>query len=1645
MIDSIDFIPLADLISLKSSDGKPDPVRKKIAALVEKMGKGEADFDFLSDVGLKDYKMSDGDGNFILSGTAVLLASLALDFGDGAYLQFFPPDQALTTTFSTVDFQLKTPLATPSGQEDQMPAFGLQFQKPAVRIALPNKAFLLAERTPAKPKEGEMVVYKISDKQKNVVVDLAIESLGFDSDKGFDFGAGAYLQLPHPMAIGRSGFFLDHFKIGLKYEKEKFSFEVPSAHLILPSAFRMLPQSLQLQEASISQEKGFSGKVRTTWKEGLGVQLFGFDLSLHFIHAEFLQNQLSACTIKGRLGLPFFDDPKKPKTPIDLSIGIDAVGGISISAAAPVPKDKKALVPAIASLDLEYVRLEITSLDLRSTGTEGDEAKGEIVLNGRFVLDAKGQKPLRIAIQQLKIGSDGSLHFPGGWFDLKDKLSYSHLGVKIGISRVGLGFGQGANAENFIGLDGAVQLAGSLPAKAAVEGFQYFWDQKGNNGFRLKGVSLDFTIPKAIRFKGQLTFFDQDNAPKLGGDDLEGVSGMEGSVALQILPLEFGVSAQLLIAKQQQSNGRFKRFWFVYVDMNLPTGIMVGPNIAFYGLSGLIAENMQPAKKADEHWYRDWYREAPMGAMDRSKWTLVDQGFAFGLGASLGTFTDGGYLFHANAFFLLSLPGPIVMLSGKANFLKSRKSSQGNTAEGIFQFLLMYDGLEEAFLFNIELNYNQQKLLEVRGLMEVFLHLKDASKWYFHLGQKPKPKRIQAKLLDFLEANAYLMIDPKEMAFGFFIGYDKKWNFGPVGIRLACYLQGGLRAVWSPEFLDAFLEVKGEVALRIFWFEIGLLLQAKAQLQTPKPYLLDILARIKLTLPFPLPSPEIKVHLQWKEVAPPPFTDPFLALQLDQNEALQNSLTWESLSEENFSDDYEEVPMDAVINLVFEKSIGLSNKPKTAFGLPAAQPHRMRVGKEGVDFFFEYSLEELVIYKKQLDAQSQQVAWVDDNKAFEGLASFALETPSSESQGTQRVVLQIGSTDPARVFRHSDVKKLPPSQLRRIQDHLCPTDDLIQQFCWTPAPSSEPELILGALETEDFSFHGAGRMQRGGSLCDGESLDPIASPYGPCLLSYQGNELLLTFKTVVNDVALTVDSKLPFELYYKTEEGQTIRIEPQQQFDTQYIYELAEFEDSDPAVIRELILKGTCFCIQKLCYGQWEAQRRQIWATETRNFWQRQIEQWNKGHVVLEADTVYKVALKIKGKRWNGKTPTQIETQEFLQTRYFKTGGAPTDVRPYLEDLPFEFLHFRNDLIDLHPKAGCTYLQKLFEKAKPADYGEGAVLQMHFSSDSARAEIKDVQSARGQYTKWTRTQEIVKKSTSCYTGAFDKVEKNRKSNHWTFGEVEQSFTFKPQRRYEARLKAYGQANSIYDFSFRTSAYLNFEALIRQRVNQFVWNLSRKVHLATGAVQDVEPQGDRRDQLDALLQSGHRIESVGYDLFNHSLDRLEEDRSFRQIASILQFPKSNRSTGTEVFSLFGRATFYGLLLHFEEPINWHRVLLTASGQWVELAEGRRSNHHPLPADVVAFRSKDNCKLFLHWNREQLPPLESEDQSFQLELSLQFQFTRNFVQAFNLGNDNEKMLDFYRKYPSLHPLRSTQTTDASDRFSLQLIVNDTSSRS
>ena len=168
----------------------------------------------------------------------------------------------------------------------------------------------------------------------------------------------------------------------------------------------------------------------------------------------------------------------------------------------------------------------------------------------------------------------------------------------------------------------------------------------------------------------------------------------------------------------------------------------------------MFASNLSPNIGSDTWW--DWYKyptasdgtpdvnAAPdlqgdngspdFTATDVFKWlNPVDGAFALGAGAVIGT-QDDGFTASASIAFVLILPGPVIMLIGKANILSPRIS--GPAEEANFEAMATYDGNAGTFDLVIEAQYSIPVVVDVQATGELYVD-PSVPVWYLAIGKPP--------------------------------------------------------------------------------------------------------------------------------------------------------------------------------------------------------------------------------------------------------------------------------------------------------------------------------------------------------------------------------------------------------------------------------------------------------------------------------------------------------------------------------------------------------------------------------------------------------------------------------------------------------------------------------------------------------------------------------------------------------------------------------------------------------------------------------------------------------------------------------------------------------------------------------------------
>ena len=715
---------------------------------------------------------------------------------------------------------------------------------------------------------------------------LGTVSLSVDADGhlGFDLAGGIALPL---CLIGETGVAIEasgiRYNGGASAPAPEFGLpegwrglEIDQATVFLPGELGRLVGAVSLSHAGFGSG-GVTGRVSAPL--AVSGSLGGVDVTLDHVEVGLRQNRLTAAAVTGTVVLPFFD------APVEVTFSYDALGAVSV-AVSGVPIGTGEERGGLFVLRKENV-LEVTVDSLRLDLGGG----ATVALTGEIRPLVGGLDWPAFTVDELRIDSEGNVDVDGGWIDLPDQYSLDFYGFGFEITKVG--FGRTDAGDNWIGFNGGIKFVDELAAGASVEGLRIAWPA-GKQDLRpddvrltLEGVGVEFEVPGAVRFAGEVAFRELQTPDGL-------VRRFDGAIRLELPTLDLEMDGVLVIGRAPGYT-----FFAIYLDLSLPAGIPVfNTGLALYGLAGLFALNMEPGKLPDEAWYgtepgQGWYRRPDEGVTDlKGKWVNRQGSLAFGAGVTLGTVGDNGYAFSSKLLLALVLPGPIVLLEGKANILKERTSLD---EEPTFRTLIVFDGRAGTLTAGLNAEYRfdaaNGTLIDIQAGVEAFFSFSDPDRWHVYLGERdPREKRIRAELYSLSEGTAYLMLDPRRLGLGGSIGFDKDYRFGPLSVDLEAWIEAHALLSAQPPHFTGELWLHGKVALSVFGFGLGLTADARIRADVFDPFHLVGSFRVAINLPWPLDDIGATVKAEW---GPEPGRPPVpLPLQEVAIEHLKTTTTW---------------------------------------------------------------------------------------------------------------------------------------------------------------------------------------------------------------------------------------------------------------------------------------------------------------------------------------------------------------------------------------------------------------------------------------------------------------------------------------------------------------------------------------------------------------------------------------------------------------------------------------------------------------------------------------------------------------------------------------------------------------------------------
>lgn len=790
---------------------------------------------FLDDVWVAPLELDQAADHLITRGSLLINGNLELGI---------PGIDAVKLMISAVGGSTYLPL-----EVQVLPEFAFRMKDLPLALRFSKDLLKPVGRT-ASDGADQPVKWEVDPTKEYVDIELAEIDLEINADGDIAIDVEGQIDLP-PVMLGDSGVVIEAHGIGLYLDATNpppgqpagwKGIHIGQASLYLPGELGEIVGNLQLTNAYIGNG-GFTGSVSDTWTPALSAQLFGMTFSLDGVDVSFVQNALFASSIRGTITLPFFDAP----VPVEIAVNLN--GSFTVKLGGPSAGLFELTKPGLLTLELDSLGFELKD-NLFTARMSGKirPLVGELDWPGFDVRD-------------LSIDSKGHVHIDGGWLNLRDQYTLSFYGFTMEITQLGLG--NNDDGTRWVGFSGGLKLVDGLKAGASVKGLRITWGDVGTPSISLDGVGVEFEVPDVLRFKGEVAYRKLTQGANT-------VHRFDGSLKLELLCIDLAIDAEIVIGTASGPDGHYS-FMGIYLGIELPAGIpLFSTGLALYGMAGLFAGNMVPDRQPDEPWYgiapgEGWYKRPEIGVTDLSaKWTNKREAWALGAGITIGTLPDNGFTFNGRMLFLLSFPGPVLMIEGKANILKER-SSLGE--DPIFRCLIVLDFQAGSFLVGLDAQYKVDdagRLIEIGASAEMYFSFSDPSAWHLYLGMKePRERRIRAHFLSLFEANSYYMLDSRSLAIGAWVGYAADWRFGPVRAIFEAWLETNVKVSWRPVHFHGDLWAHGKLGVSVFGFGFSFSIDAYLEGDVFDPF--HILARlsVEIGLPWPLPNIDVDITLEW--------------------------------------------------------------------------------------------------------------------------------------------------------------------------------------------------------------------------------------------------------------------------------------------------------------------------------------------------------------------------------------------------------------------------------------------------------------------------------------------------------------------------------------------------------------------------------------------------------------------------------------------------------------------------------------------------------------------------------------------------------------------------------------------------------------
>lgn len=717
---------------------------------------------------------------------------------------------------------------------------------------------------------GEDVSYQPMPEPARAMFTFAEAFFYADSTQGFGYNMDLVINTVSPVQIGNTGLILNiqNLKIDLSTTtnfpeatadgrpNDFIGVYVGEGTITFPtfwnqndgdSSGQLKVRNLLVGTGGISGTIGLEAKtagapsplIKANFGGGFSVSLDAFDMT-------FQQNSIISSNIHGTMKIPGFKDTTGADAEINIDVWIGTNGEFSVTAS----EDQ-----GITALRIPNIfDFNINSL---SIGRKGD--RFFVAISGAIDFMDQGGfigklLPDKIDIQKLIIWQDGQIEFEGGTLVLPSALTLKIGPVELSITAIGFGSHEQQHEGQlrqykFFEFSGGISVnPGGVDARGDGIKFYYTVDNDPGAGrnphryVRIQGIGIDIIIPGSadpanatLLLSGYLSMKD----PKPGNEE----AGTEyaGGVTFSLPKLKMGGSAAMRL------NPKVPAF-IVDVELQISTPILLGSTgLGIYGFRGLVGQRYVATKSAagvpeDGEWWRYYKAKIAPDYKEGIQVSKFDQtkGFSFGAGVSFATAMDGGRIFSAKLFFLLSLP-EVFLLQGQGQMLKERIGLDTTSDPPFFALLaISKTSIEAAFGIDYMIPDDERpgSIARVNALIEMGFFFGNSSAWYLNIGKDlPESRRVNVRLLELFDAYFYFMLSSSGIRAGAGAKFEFNKKFGPLRAELGAYLDVAGKIAFKPKQYGASIQLGGKVGLYIFKFGFAISVDAGLAGEAPKPFI----------------------------------------------------------------------------------------------------------------------------------------------------------------------------------------------------------------------------------------------------------------------------------------------------------------------------------------------------------------------------------------------------------------------------------------------------------------------------------------------------------------------------------------------------------------------------------------------------------------------------------------------------------------------------------------------------------------------------------------------------------------------------------------------------------------------------------------